>query len=132
MASDAEPEAMTGACAHIVRAQDCATQWGNEGLTVLSTPAILGIMEQTCVDVLAPTLEPDQMTVGVEVHMHHTAPAALDETDTFEVSLVRTGRNIEVEFSVTDAAGTVVSNGSHRRTVISKTRFLDRLAARQA
>lgn len=122
-------ETIKGSGSKVVEEDDCATRWGNEGLHVLSTPAILGSMEKVCVDLMASRLEPGEMTVGVDVHLEHLAPTPKGDTVTFEVVMERDGRNIDVEFVATDSRGTVVSKGTHKRAVINKDRFLAKLAA---
>lgn len=112
----------------VVEADDCATRWGNDGLFVLSTPAILGYLEMTCVEVLASHLDQGQMTVGVGVSMSHQASVARGNAAIYRVSMARDGRDIEVEFTVTDENGTVVSTGRHQRRVVDRERFLQRLA----
>ncbi|MGX7828035.1 thioesterase family protein [Actinokineospora sp. 24-640] len=125
--SSTEMVRLAGNATHVVRERDCATQWGNEGLTVLSTPSILGLMEQTCVETLAATLEPGQMTVGAAVTMSHEAPSKLGEAVTYGVEIERRGKSIDVVFTVSNADGTVVSRGTHKRAVIDRARFLARL-----
>lgn len=122
-------ETIEGSGSKLVEEDDCATRWGNEGLHVLSTPSILGSMEKVCVDLMAPKLEPGEMTVGVDVQLAHLAPTPKGDTVTFEVVMRRDGRTIDVEFVATDSRGTVVSKGTHKRAIINKDRFLAKLAA---
>ncbi|WP_018680224.1 thioesterase family protein [Actinokineospora enzanensis] len=122
-------EIITGRVDKVVEEGDCAVGWGNEGLYVLSTPAILGNMERVCVDLMTPRLAPGEMTVGVDVHLAHLAPTPMGDLVTFEVVLDRDGRDIAVRFTATDSRGTVVSRGTHKRAVIDRDRFLARLAA---
>jgi fluoroacetyl-CoA thioesterase len=121
-------EIIEGRGSKVVEEDDCAVRWGNAGLYVLSTPAILGTMETVCVDLMAPKLEPGEMTVGVDVHLEHLAPTPMGDTVTFDVVLKRDGRTIDVEFTATDSRGTVVSTGTHKRAVINRDRFLAKLA----
>ena len=111
----------------VVEEDDCAVRWGNEGLYVLSTPAILGAMEKVCVDLMAPKLAPGEMTVGVDVHLEHLAPTPMGDTVTFDVVMTCDGRNIDVDFTATDSRGTLVSRGTHKRAVINRDRFLAKL-----
>lgn len=110
-----------------VTEDDCATRWGNTDLYVLSTPAILGTMEQACVAALTPSLASGQLTVGIHVDLHHTAAALVGDEVTYEVQLSRRDRFIQVEFTVTDDNQTVISHGTHRRAIIDQDRFLEKL-----
>ncbi|MEU4249950.1 hotdog domain-containing protein [Amycolatopsis sp. NPDC026612] len=122
-----EGHTIEGRDSRVVEEDDCAVRWGNEGLYVLSTPAILGGMERVCVAAIAAELEPGEMTVGVDVHLEHLAPTPMGDTVTYDVVMKRHGRGIDVDFTVTDAGGVVVSRGTHRRAVIDKQRFLGKL-----
>lgn len=103
---------------------DCASRWGNEGLHVLSTPAMIGHMEQLCVDVLAPHLDDGQMTVGIAVSMRHLAPAGLGEPVTYEVGTDAVDRKMSFSFRVTDSSGRLLSDGTHQRAVVNQAAFL--------
>ncbi|MFI6637823.1 thioesterase family protein [Nonomuraea fuscirosea] len=115
-----------------VAAPDCASQWGNDGLDVLSTPAILGHMERLCVDTLAAHLSPGDMTVGTGVQMRHLAPTNLGQNVTFQVTADRLTRNITVSFQVTDADSRLLSDGTHQRVVINEATFRARLSGADA
>jgi fluoroacetyl-CoA thioesterase len=108
---------------------DCASRWGNEGLQVLSTPAILGHMERLCVDTLAPHLAADQMTVGTGVNLRHLAPARLGEAVTYEVATEAVERKMIFSFRVTSSAGLLLSDGTHQRAVVDEAAFLASLGA---
>jgi fluoroacetyl-CoA thioesterase len=44
---------------------------------VLSTPNLIGILERTARQAIAPFLAPDERSVGVEIELRHLAPAPL-------------------------------------------------------
>ncbi|MEU1606141.1 thioesterase family protein [Micromonospora matsumotoense] len=111
----------------VVREDDCATRWGNEGLLVLSTPAMLGLMEQTCVEMLAPVLAAGEMTVGVGVTLTHAAAARCGDPVTYRVDLTVEGRAVAVDFTVVGPTGTVLGHGTHHRRIVDRTTFLRRL-----
>ncbi len=107
-----------------VAPRDCASQWGNDGLEILSTPSLLGTMERVCVEALTPVLGPGEMTVGTGVTMTHTAPARLGEQVSYEIEAVIDGRRIDVKFTVQRIGGVVVSSGEHRRAKVNVESFL--------
>lgn len=109
------------------RPEDSAERWGNLGLPVLSTPAILGHMEMACVRMITPHLAPDEMTVGVAVDLRHLAPVRIGEPVDIVVRAADLGRRITVEFVVTDQHGQTVADGTHQRAVVSATAFRSRL-----
>ncbi|MDJ0362546.1 hypothetical protein [Rhodococcus sp. H29-C3] len=110
-----------------VRPEDCATQWGNDGLDVLSTPTILGTMERLCVEALAPALRVGEMTVGTGVEMSHTAAALLGELVSYDIEAAVDGRRIDVTFTVTSSDQTVISRGRHSRATVDARRFKQKL-----
>ena len=60
---------------------------GPEGPRVLSTPQMIGWMEQTCRDTVLPFLDPGHDTVGTHVNVAHLAAAPLGMTVTFRVEV---------------------------------------------
>jgi fluoroacetyl-CoA thioesterase len=113
----------------VVAARDCATEWGNDGLEVLSTPAILGTMERFCVDAVDHLLEEGEMTVGVSAQLRHRAAVQLGEEVRYRIAIPDAGTKFEVSFEVHDAAGRLISDGTHRRAVIRRADFLARLSS---
>ena len=111
----------------VVTTPDCASQWGNDGLHVLSTPAILGNMERLCVEALAPYLAAGQMTVGTAVSMRHLIPASIGEAVTYEIAADAFDRKMSFSFRATDSSGQLLSDGTHQRAVVDQAAFLARL-----
>ena len=46
---------------------------------VFSTPAMIGLMERTCVDLTEPYLDDDEQTVGIHVDVRHMAPTKIGD-----------------------------------------------------
>ncbi|MFI6519872.1 aminotransferase class III-fold pyridoxal phosphate-dependent enzyme [Spirillospora sp. NPDC050679] len=124
-----ETTPLRATASRVVRPEDCATRWGNEGLEVLSTPAILGDMERLCAEEMGRFLGPGQMSVGVTVTMNHRAAAPVGATVHYEVTTTAVDRRTEFAFTVRDEAGTVLCDGDHLRAVVGLERFRARLAA---
>ncbi|RCV48915.1 thioesterase family protein [Marinitenerispora sediminis] len=122
----ADVEGLRAATTRTVRPEDCATQWGNDGLEVLSTPAILGHTERLCAEAMAPYLEPGEMSVGVQVEMHHRAPAPVGGKVDYRITAPAVDRRTEFGFEVRDEADNVICNGTHLRAVVAVDRFLER------
>ncbi|GGV02263.1 hypothetical protein GCM10010211_82010 [Streptomyces albospinus] len=107
---------------------DSAERWGNVGLPVLSTPAILGTVEVLCDALMKKHLDAGQMTVGVSATMQHRAPVKVGRTIEYEISAPAFARRMEFSFRVLDEAGEAVSVGTHERAVIDVQKFTSRLA----
>lgn len=112
-----------------VSPDDSASRWGNPGVEVLSTPAILGHVERLCADLLEPHLAPGQMTVGVQAVMNHRAPARVGEVVVIEATAAGSGSQPRFDFAVKNADGSVLCDGVHQRAVVDADRFRARVSA---
>ncbi len=93
---------------------------GTLGFEVLSTPAMIGMMERTASRLVAPRLPPGKATVGFEVCVRHVgaarkgarclARARLDE--------VREERKLRFSVEVVAENGDTIGLGSHERRMI--------------
>ena len=90
---------------------------GGPGL--FATPAMIGLMEQTCHKSVEPHLPPGTTTVGYEVHVKHLAPAAPGSTVVVETRLEEVRDERKLLFSVSCRQGDkLIGEGTHRRTVV--------------
>lgn len=91
---------------------------------VLSTPALVGLIEDTCLDALAPYLAAGSTTVGTEVCLRHVGAARAGETVRVVVRLVKITQRRLLSFEV-EAQGPsgVVGSGSHQRLVVDRSRL---------
>ena len=72
--------------------------------------------------------EPEEQTVGTHIAVSHCAATPAGLTVTVRVKLVRVeGRQLEFEVHAHDGVD-VISEGTHRRQVIRRTKFLERVA----
>ncbi|MGH1492517.1 MAG: thioesterase family protein [Acidimicrobiales bacterium] len=85
---------------------------------VLSTPNMVGLIEQTCLLLAQEHLEDDETTVGIHVCVSHSAAAAAGEE--IEVSCELTERDRKkLVFNTTVMCGEkTVSEGTHDRFVV--------------
>jgi fluoroacetyl-CoA thioesterase len=91
---------------------------------VLSTPAMIGLIERTCVELTAPYLKEHQQTVGIHVDVWHRAPTKIGQSVTVAVQVVELqGNKIRFSLSVHNDEGTKIGEGFHRRAIIDTKRF---------
>jgi predicted thioesterase len=91
---------------------------------VFSTPAMIGLMERTCVDLTEPYLDSDEQTVGVHVDVRHRAPTKIGQSVTVTATLLGVNDNkILYSVSATNDHGVKIGDGTHRRAVINTKRF---------
>ncbi|MEP6872626.1 MAG: hypothetical protein ABI939_12370 [Anaerolineaceae bacterium] len=113
-----------------VGAGDSADAYGNDGLEVLATPALVGLFERAAMQAVAGLLDATERTVGSVVEMAHEAPTAVG-AEVMVTARVEAVEGARVWFVVRaeDAAGQVAS-GRHARFVVDDARFRGRAAKR--
>lgn len=94
-----------------------------EGAGVLSTPAMIGLIERTCLESVEPHLDDNEQTVGTMVHVWHRAAVKLGVPVTIRSKLVEKDRR-KILFEVqVDAGDQRIGDGTHERFVIDLTKF---------
>ncbi len=98
---------------------------------VFSTPALGALVEKTAAEWVAGHLAPEQMTVGAQIVINHTAATPEGLTVTATVTLAAAdGRRLDFTWTATDGVDEV-GNGTHQRFVVDRPRFEQRLAAKR-
>lgn len=91
---------------------------------VFSTPAMIGLMERTCVDLTEPHLDENEQTVGIHVDVYHLAPTRIGQSVTITAGLTEVKDNkIRYSVSASNDHGIKIGAGNHRRAVINTKRF---------
>jgi fluoroacetyl-CoA thioesterase len=91
---------------------------------VFSTPAMIGLMERTCVELTEPYLDENEQTVGIHVDVRHLAPTKIGQSVTVNAELLEVKDNkILYAVSATNDQGVKIGDGKHRRAVINTKRF---------
>jgi len=91
---------------------------------IFSTPAMIGLMEGTCVQLVEPYLEENEQTVGIHVDVRHMAPTKIGQSVTVTAEVLESKDN-KIRFAVaaTNDQGVKIGEGTHRRAVINTKRF---------
>jgi len=98
---------------------------------VFSTPALGALVEKTAAEWMAAHLPAEQMTVGAQIVINHTAATPEGMTVTAEVKLVAVdGRRFDFEWTASDGVDQV-GTGTHQRFVVDRARFEQRLATKK-
>ncbi len=96
-------------------------------VTVFSTPNLVLLLERAAREALRPFLEPDEESVGIEVQVEHTGPAALGEDVRAEAKVTECdGRKVAFTVRAT-AGGREVGRGTHRRAVVTTAKLAENL-----
>lgn len=93
---------------------------GTLGVEVLSTPAMIGMMEHTASALVYPRLEDGKATVGFEVCIKHVGAAAKGTPCTAHVRLeeIRDGRKLRFAVEVVAEDGRTIGVGTHERRIV--------------
>ena len=99
---------------------------------VLATACMVGFVETTCMEALAPYLAPGQKTVGIHVDLSHVAATPVGMRVTARVELVAVeGRKLRFKVECRDERE-IIGAGFHERAIIEESRFLARLKVKAA
>ena len=94
---------------------------------VFSTPAMIGLMEGTCVRLIAPYLDDNEQTVGIHVDVRHLAPTKIGQSVTIAAELIEVkGNKLRFSVSASNDQGVKIGEGTHRRALINVKSFADR------
>ncbi len=93
---------------------------GTLSAAVLSTPAMIAMMERTASMLVYPLLPPGKATVGFEVCVRHVRSAPEGSTCTAKARLeeLSDGRKLRFSVEVLDAEGNTVGVGTHERRMV--------------
>lgn len=97
---------------------------------VFATAMMIGFIEQTCIQALAPYPDAGQATVGTHVDVSHVAATPQGMRVSAQVELVAIeGRTLLFKVRCEDEGG-LIGEGLHRRAIIDSARFLQKLATK--
>jgi 2-hydroxychromene-2-carboxylate isomerase/predicted thioesterase len=96
---------------------------GNIGIDAISTPSVLGFLEQASLAVIEDHLEDGELSVGHFVELHHVRPAFVGRTIECNATLKHiSGRRLT--FLIEARQGEhVIAHGNYIRVVVSAERF---------
>ena len=107
-----------------------ADAWGSGLLPVLSTPRLVGLMEQAACAALVGAIEEGKTTVGTRIDMQHTAatPIGMRVYANAELLAVE-GRALTFLIEAFDDAGPIGS-AKHQRYIVESARFMQKVEAK--
>jgi predicted thioesterase len=124
------PDQRTAHVRLTVTEADTAISMRSGDVPVLATPRLLALCEQAACAAVAGTLEPGSTSVGTWIELEHLAPSRIGAEVVAEAVLTfADGRRLKFDVTVSDGDA-VVARGRHRRQVVDRERFLDRLGRR--
>jgi fluoroacetyl-CoA thioesterase len=94
---------------------------------IFSTPAMIGLMEYTCVLLVAPYLDENEQTVGIHVDVRHMAPTKIGQSVTVTAELLEVKHNkLRFALAAVNDQGVKIGEGTHRRALIDTKQFAGR------
>ena len=91
---------------------------------VFSTPAMIGLMEGTCVRLAEPFLDEHEQTVGTHVDVRHRAPTRIGQSVTVKAEFLEAdGKRLRFKVEAWNDQGVKIGDGTHRRAVINTKAF---------
>lgn len=119
---------MKGTTETIVTEAMLASTVGSGKVCVFSTAMMVAWMEGIAVDVVQPSLEEGQTTVGTGISVSHVAatPLGMKVRFTAEVTAVSpNGKGLSFNVAAYDETG-LIGEGTHERVVVNKEKFESR------
>lgn len=106
-----------------------ADRYGNAGVMVFATPALIALLEAAAIGCIAPTLAEGQGTVGTMVNVQHLAATPIGMKVTARAEVVQIdGRRVTFNVEAQDERE-VIAKGIHERFIVnSMDKFLSRAA----
>lgn len=111
----------------VVEHKDTAAVYGSGALEVFATPAMIALMEKTCLMGVCDKIGEGHTTVGIAVNIKHLKASPVGATIRCEAELTEVDRR-RLVFKVQCFEGeTLVGEGIHERFVVESAKFMSKL-----
>lgn len=119
-----------GETTFVVEEKHCI-EFATDGMpAVLSTPNLIGILERTARQAIAPFLAEDERSVGVEIELRHLAPSPLGAQVTAIARVFgHSGRFVDFQLEARDGRE-LIARGVHKRAVVRTDSFSHRVRSK--
>ena len=115
----------------MVEKEDLVSQLGGVDVDVLSTPRLIQLMETAAIQSIENYIAPDQLSLGTWVRMKHLSPTPHGMKVTAH-ALLKEVDGSRLLFLIDAYDGMEkVAEGEHERILVSKDRFLQKLAKKK-
>ena len=111
----------------VVEHKDTAAVYGSGSLEVFATPAMIALMEKTCLDSVNDKIGEGNTTVGIAVNIKHLKASLVGALIRCDAKLVEVDRK-RLVFEVKCFEGeSLVGEGIHERFVVDSEKFMGKL-----
>jgi predicted thioesterase len=116
----------------VVGREHSAESFGNPGVPVFATPAVVWLLDSLAHQCIVPTLDPDQGTLGTKIQIEHLAatPIGMKVHARAEVAQID-GKRVQVRVEAHDEAEMIARGTIERYITQSIPRFLERTYAKR-
>lgn len=116
----------------IAGSQHSAENFGNPGVPVFATPAVVWLFDSLAHQVIVPTLEPGQGTLGTKINVEHLAatPMGMKIRARAEVAQIE-GKRVLVAVEASDEVEMIARGTIERYITGSIPKFLERTYAKK-
>ena len=111
----------------VVEHEDTAAVYGSGALEVFATPAMIALMEKTCLMSVCDKIGEGNTTVGIAVNIKHLKASSVGATIRCEAELTEVDRR-RLVFKVQCFEGeNIIGEGIHERFVVESAKFMAKL-----
>ena len=110
----------------VVEHKDTAAVYGSGALEVFATPAMIALMEKTCLESVADKIGEGNTTVGIAVNIKHLKASPVDSIIRCDAELVEVDRRRLVFEVKCFESETLVGEGLHERFVVDSQKFMSK------
>ena len=111
----------------VVEHKDTAAVYGSGSLEVFATPAMIALMEKTCLEAVNSKIGEGNTTVGISINIKHLKASPTGALIRCDAKLVEVDRK-RLVFEVQCFEGdTLIGEGVHERFVVDSDKFMGKL-----
>ncbi len=111
----------------VVEHKDTAAVYGSGSLEVFATPAMIALMEKTCLEGVNSKIGEGNTTVGIAVNIKHLKASPVGAMIRCDAKLIEVDRK-RLVFEVQCFEGdTLVGEGTHERFVVDSVQFMGKI-----
>lgn len=112
--------------------QHSAENFGNPGVPVFATPAVVWLLDSLAHQVIVPTLEPNQGTLGTKINIEHLAATPMGMKVRARAEVVQIdGKRVLVAVEASDEVEMIARGTIERYITGSIPKFLERTYAKK-
>ena len=112
----------------VVEHKDTAAVYGSGSLEVFATPAMIALMEKTCLEAVNSKIGEGNTTVGISVNIKHLKASPTGALIRCDAKLIEVDRK-RLVFEVQCFEGnTLIGEGLHERFIVDSEKFMEKFS----